>query len=438
MGLDEPQHFARAWSVSQGHLVSVREPGDRVGVLMSSCDWAFVGRLNHDVSNGVAPVTLRELTAPNPCPPGPLFVPHENTAVNSPLAYLPQAGAIAVTRGLGLSSLATYYAGRIAGLLLYVLLGTVALALAPRGRTFLFAVGVFPMSLVQAATYSADTAAIGCGLLLAALVLRALAPAAAGAGGGRTRRGGGLWVATVAVAVALSLTKNTLVVAAPVLLLVPTGWARSRRKEAVARAGSVGLCLAAAAGWYLAVRHVSLAALRVPGSIKPGVQARVLLRRPQRFVRVLFKTVTTRPQEQVTFRTTTWMFNPYRQRGSFAPPTWLAGVALLHLVVAGAADRGPRRALDRVGTLAARLPQAVLVVGMSIAVVSLWVTWTAVDSTVVEGIQGRYVLPFLPLLAITTALRHEEGERPRTTATILCALALLAALAVGVFLRYWH
>lgn len=441
LGLDEPQHFARAWSISRGDLLAVGERGGRVGNIMSRCEWAFVGRLYEPVITTDDPMTLRQLNAPNPCEAGAdVFVPHENTAVNSPVGYLPQAAALALARGLGLPTGVTFYAGRFAGLLLYVVLGTAALALAPRGRLYLFAIGVFPMSLLQAATYSADTAAIGFALLLAALVLRAVAgsgragrePDVEPSGWRRSRR----WVGPVAVAIALSLTKNTLVVAAAMLLLVPTTWARSRRSEVAARVGAVAACGLAAAGWYLMVRHVSLGPARAPLVLDPATQSRAMLTQPKWFARVLLTTATA--QAGGVLRTTAWMFNPYRRPGAGAAPTWLAGLAVAHLALAGAADWGRRRTLDLAGRLAALLPVAVLVGGFGLSVLALWVTWTQVGSPVVEGIQGRYLLPLLPFLAVSVAIaRHPARRRSIEGVTLLASVGLLAALGIAVWLRYW-
>ena len=93
-------------------------------------------------------------------------------SIYSPVAYLPQAAAIAAGRAFGLHPLALMYLGRVANLMVWIALGYAAIRAAPDlGRPLLLLL-LMPMSIFQAASLSADATTNGLAALLAAVVWR--------------------------------------------------------------------------------------------------------------------------------------------------------------------------------------------------------------------------------------------------------------------------
>lgn len=173
-GLDEPNHFFRAYSVTQGKVVTPI-PHGRAGVDIPACTYEFI---NNQYLIALHPTNYRFAdfwkTAPGCVHRAATFVPIENTAVNSPVSYLPVELAILPLRTFGAPAPVIFYAGRLAGLAAYLLLIYLAIRVAPRGRAVFFVIGLLPSALGLASGYSADGMTIGLALLSIALALRLL------------------------------------------------------------------------------------------------------------------------------------------------------------------------------------------------------------------------------------------------------------------------
>lgn len=87
------------------------------------------------------------------------------------LIYWPAALAVSACRLLGLGFVPTLYVGRLVNLALYLLLCTLAVKLAPFGKSIFAAVPLLPMSLHLAASFSRDCLTIGLYLFYTALCM---------------------------------------------------------------------------------------------------------------------------------------------------------------------------------------------------------------------------------------------------------------------------
>jgi hypothetical protein len=80
---------------------------------------------------------------------------------------------------------------------------------------------------------------------------------------------------------------------------------------------------------------------------------------------------------------------------------------------------------------------ALTVLGYCFAVVFIcFLVWTAINATQIDGVQGRYFVPALPVVALGTAALVRRGLSQRACATIaLAAAALSCAAAFQAVLR---
>ena len=94
--------------------------------------------------------------------------------ISYPFMVLPPAIGISIGRILNLNFLMTYYMGRLTNLLFYIGCIYFAIKKAPRFKLLLFMVGIMPMALHQAASYSYDSYINGMAMLLIAYILEAI------------------------------------------------------------------------------------------------------------------------------------------------------------------------------------------------------------------------------------------------------------------------
>ncbi len=85
--------------------------------------------------------------------------------------YWPSAIAVTICRLLGLGFVPTLYAGRLVNMALFVWLSTMAVKIAPAGKSIFAAVGLLPMTMHLAASFSRDALSIGLFLFFTALCL---------------------------------------------------------------------------------------------------------------------------------------------------------------------------------------------------------------------------------------------------------------------------
>lgn len=95
-----------------------------------------------------------------------------DAVTNVPLGYVASALGIAVGRLLHLGGGAVFYLGRIFNMAQYITLAYVAMRRIPFGKTVLFVISLFPMTLHLCASYSYDCMIIGVSMCFVAEIVR--------------------------------------------------------------------------------------------------------------------------------------------------------------------------------------------------------------------------------------------------------------------------
>ncbi|HSR23336.1 MAG TPA: DUF2142 domain-containing protein, partial [Candidatus Eisenbacteria bacterium] len=358
------------------------------------------------------------------------LVTFDNTAVYSPVSYLPQSIGLAVARRLGAPVPVLFYAGRLAALLGYLGLVSLALRIAPVGRSVIMAVALMPMSLVLGTQYSADGVTIAFSLLLVGAVVHCRWDPRA------TWRS---FLLAAAAAAALALCKSTYFVLAPLLLLVPTRLFPSSWSAHAARIGSLVIIALLAAGWYLQVRGNHPTGVIGGQGIDPGQQLVFIQHHWMWYGRFLLLTLFGPQTGYFTWpQFVSWVgFSRSPTAGLPSPPPLVmaAGVALLLVAYAREA---PRAVVLSAGTIArAALPVALVAVNTVLLVTVLYATLQRVgDSTL--WLQGRYLLPLAAAPVVSLLALGPPAERPRSVLPLAPLALLMFAYLVAKVPVYFY
>jgi hypothetical protein len=420
--LDEPSHWARAYTLSQGTVLAERR-GHDTGAQMPSCAVEYVGRVQGTADDAGPIPRGRFWTSPGGCDTT-VFVAYNNTAVYSPLPYAAPAAAIALTRAVGLPVPVQFYGGRLASLTVYLALVGAALCFASRCRLTIVVLGAMPMALLSASGYSADSVTLGLALLLGASVTRFLRTEAADTASRRP------FFVLIGCSLGLALCKPPYVLLAGLVLLVPPGVFNPPRRSRVVKAASLLAVGAVAAGWYAVVRDVPL--LR---EADRQAQLDHMLADPWSFVQAAYRGLLPYPNEWGLPRSlVSWVGN-FRSRPAGGPLVFALGATVL-IVSSYAAEAGrwvgspARRSPDRQTVARGVVPLVVAAVCTGAILVIEYLTFTPVGATTVGGVQGRYFLPLLVLPALTVAILREPP--PERAARTWCFAAGSALLLIGV------
>ena len=161
---DELAHFQRAFHCSQGKLYACKRDGRTGDILPSSLAETYVAivdRAEDDEQFKISWAKIEKARGISLDPQRQQFTAFANTALYSPVPYLPQSVAIWAARFGELSPLAMLYLARAANLIVYLLLAAAAVRLAPIHKWALALVALMPMSVYLAASLSADAMTLG-------------------------------------------------------------------------------------------------------------------------------------------------------------------------------------------------------------------------------------------------------------------------------------
>lgn len=312
---------------------------------------------------------------------------------NPPQLKLAPAIALLLGKALGLGAYPVFYLGRIFNLFYFILLSAFAIKISPIGKKTIAMVCLLPITLHLAASYSYDAGILGLAFLFTAAILRAIKQE--GMIGRRE-------AATIfVVGILLAPCKVIYSLLALLVFFIP-----SRRFSSSSRAlqFKIGLlvCMFAA---VIVLRITTLATmvgaagmtsdLSRDGQSGQAFTVALILSNPisslMMFVRTVFEM-----GDFYWFSMIGGTLGLFQ--GSISAPHYFAVVYIVLLLAAMQRSRDDGEVLDFRLRLCGI---AVCLLGFAAVIVSLWVGWTFTTDSVVQGVQGRYFLPLLPLLLLS-------------------------------------
>ena len=426
---DEIAHFHRAYAISEGHVIMERRDGV-TGALMPTSLQAITSvseNLPFHPEARQDRTRLRTMMAMPLDPTERTFIVVTGAANYAPIPYLPHLIGIWIGRLIGMPVLGVFWTARIFGLLGYCGIMALAIRLMPWGKRTLSLLALLPMALTEAVGISADSMTMGLTFLFCALVFRAFADSAF------VKEHTGIplstWVAFLLLSAALPLCKSLYILVLGLLLLLPFSGSSNGTPRQVRnlRLIGVGVCwLTAIAVFAIWNRMTSgLSALSQIDGVNAASQISGMIADPVAGAKVIFGSMWSQGKAHLLemigvlgwldTRLPMWMYLAYM--------VMLASLFLLD---------GPS-----CGWMA-RCWSGLLFLGISIAVfASLYMAWTRIGAPAVEGVQGRYFLPLMPLVAAAIGFRPSESRR-RYAAWLSGLVPFLLLLTLGVvYLRYW-
>ena len=430
-GPDESQHFLRAIGIAQGDVIpSMRNAAGHKGILLPLSfhrdfsvfdSWQSTDRGDRFSYRRV--FEAYRLDESEPIPPASqgerIFVPYAGSEGYSPAAYVPQAAAAALARAADLGFLPTFYLMRIAGFAAMSAVVAYAIALTPALRWAFVAIAMLPSSIYGRAVINADAAAFAYGLLIVAMFLRA---ASGAAGPGSWSRSG--WM----VLCALSKPPNLAFALLEGMRAAPKRMWRTPLTSALAVLPAIAAVVvwttvssADVASWRL----VELTG-RVPQEFEPAWKLRFMLAHPLDFPSALLGTLQSRNLVEYWRQ----MIGVLGLFDTVLRP-WIYSVVGLLLAATFVSPLGvAERAWCGLAAVITALAYCFAVV------LIFYLVWTPTRAAEIWGVQGRYFVPVLPLIAVAAAALLDRGPDPRITAALAIAAAVISgAGSIDAILR---
>ena len=311
----------------------------------------------------------------------------------TPVPYIPQAITAAVARLLNVRPLIIFYAGRVANVVAALAMIGISLRLASAFRTVIAAVALLPMTLFEFASWSADAMTIAASILFITLL--------------RSREDAAL-LGTTGIIVGLCK---------PAYFLTAL---LARRRVIVL----VVLCVFVATVAAFAYAHLAAYQQRTDLPIDPASQLRCVTSDPFHFLGVITKDL----------RRHCWWY----LEGTIAHlglsevtlPLVITWLELLMLVWVGISNGLAIDVRTRV------LMIAIFIVTSIGVMLSQYLIWSAICGDAIEGVQGRYFLPVLPLALLSMRIPAVRRAPPMALVVAVAAVANTIAL-FALVRRYW-
>jgi uncharacterized membrane protein len=329
-------------------------------------------------------------------------------SVKPPPAYLPQAIAIAIGRWMDAGPLMLLYLGRLANALVALTMLTWAVALIPIGRSMVMLFGLLPMAIYEYASLSPDATVITTAFLFVALALKAEL---------RTRWSPGDVILAAFCGLVFCSQKP---VYAPLLFVgLPMTMVRVRPNHTLlVHAILIPIVL----GGTLAWQWFSSQMLSVPEEVSVSGQLSFIAQHPLAYLQAM---------ADILWRAHFFYRSVVGNLGWFnvSLPTFAYGLPLLGFLLSTLAQPpgDPRLTGPAVAW------QLLLLLGaMALIMTAAYLFWNPVGSDMIHGVQGRYFLPLLALLAALWCSVVPTSRSRRVSLAPFLALAGIILVQQGI------
>ena len=331
--------------------------------------------------------------------------------ITYPLMYLPQAIGLTIGRCLQVNALILFYLGRIFNLLVYLLCIYFAVKVIPEKKELFFGIGMMPMAIHQAASFSYDAFTNGMAILWTALIFRAVRDEKA-----MNKREYYILLITGAL---LAPSKVGYAVLAGLLFLIPKKRFVFWGKQAAVWMIIFTMICTIAVFWLPSV--IQGKAVSVSGGELYSFTN--ILQHPLLVLEVLIFTI----EENIAnwwMETAGRIFSGY----SLEVPQMISITYLMLLFVLSLKKKGEQEQYISIRNRSV----AICIVVICILLVELveLMTWTKITSPEVDGIQGRYFIPIIPLIFLSLENRNIYRSSSMDERKLLCAMAFFQAYTI--------
>jgi uncharacterized membrane protein len=380
---DESEHFYKAIYLGEGHVLPVNE-GYGAGIYVPQSAFESIRTFQNLPLHPENKVDLRDIKS--------LLKVHFNEKYKvfmdmsgksiitySPVPYLASAVFIDVAKLLNPSPLILMYLGRLANLLVWILLIYKAIKIIPVHKWVLMFLALMPMTIFQGASLSADSFTIGLSFLLVAFILKLRFDEDL-----ITKRD--IYILFL-LSLMLALSKPVYVVLMALIFIVPASRFENKKKMFLTFTLLFGLVLTAATIWNILASGFYV-------SFQPQVsvqgQTEFILTEPFTALSAILNSLALNWKDYLL------MFVGNLGWGDTPLPFSLICIYVFMLILTAILDKSEVKIKFK-----DKLVFSLVFLSLFTSIFVLeYLTWTPVGKTVVDGVHGRYFIPIAPLLLL--------------------------------------
>jgi len=378
---DEYNHFYRSFQIAEGQLVAERQQNTIGGPLPRSLVVTSVGVSKDIPFHPENKQSLKDVLSLLNLPlqsQDRAFVSFPNTSLYSPIPYLPQAFGIAVGKAIGFSPIVLMYTGRIANLLVWVLLGWLSIKATPVLKWLFFLLALAPMSLFQAASLSADATTNGVSILLICIILKY------GLEDNKTVNTLNLCIIFF-LSLMLSVSKQAYFPITLLFLLIPVQKLGTKKRYFTSFALLLLLNTVGILVWSSLVKDLYVV---LQPQVSPKEQLMFIASQPLNLLKVIIDTFLQNGAIYTNqfIGNLGWLDTPL-------PPFFIGSYVTVLVLVSMVSNQKD----IEISYLQKFIVFTTFILNGILVCILLYLSWTPIGGDTVEGIQGRYFIPIAPL-----------------------------------------
>ncbi len=421
---DEYEHYYKSWDISNGNLIP-EKIGNKAGVSVPESVKIMTDNVyqkwKYYILNNQSMDMEYLLNFPLKSN-SDVFVDISKYAVvtYSPLPYLASALSITLGKLFDLSPLILLYLGRFGNLLLWLFIIFLAIRITPIFKWGFLAIALMPMTLFQAASLSADGIAISLSFLTIAIFIKLALD-------NNIKQITSKHIAVmVLITLLLSLAKMPYIMLILLFFLIPSKKFSGRTKMFKIFGLMFLIGVLVIAFWNFLVNGLYM-------PLDPGISIKdqlfYILHYPVDFIQTMLNTSSQYAGELPFVVVGNWAY------ANSPIPNLIYYISFFIILLVAAFDKG---------SFKINLKQRYIMLGLFLLVTGTifvleYLTWTYTGAPVIHGIQGRYLIPVLPLLFLTF---YEKSERTKNRLLVELMLSLFIILilskVVFIFINYYY
>ena len=406
---DEHAHFWRAYEIASGNIISrtINELPNSVTDLFMREDNSYPNKeINYETIQEKIGAELNE-DEKTPFAVGA-------TGSLTPISYIPQVIGVLIGRVLQLSPMIILYLGRLTNLLAYIALVFMAIKIMPseKWKLIIMMIALFPMSMNLAATVSPDTVILGTTLLAISYAMHL-----------KFETKEITYKHIILLGILCMIPTVCKIVYFPLCLLVlllPHEKFESKTKRIL----SWVIIFAIVFIPYLVLnRIVSLGDYEI--AIRTNMTEQILF------------TLSSIPRDFITLINTIYVeFSDYffEMIGGWNTIQILSIVLFIMLLIAMYKTEENEKKLTFTKTDKV-ICWVIFIIEVLGVVAAMYLGWTQAQQTVVEGVQGRYFLPIIPLICILLSKNKLEWKIKNKEMKYAIILIIIFVFVCGFSIR---
>lgn len=395
---DEHAHFWRTYEIADGNLISdIRNefPKSVEKMIIDEEGIYHIKDINYDSTREKFQYKLE------PEEKVPLAV--GATAGNSPLSYLPPLISTFIGIQLELKPIIMVYLGRICNVIAYSLLIYFSIRLMPKKKwkQMIGVIGLFPMCINLAASYSPDTTIIAVAIFMLSYVLHLKF----GERQVNVKDGIILGLSTVV----LMMCK---IVYAPMILLfflLPKNKFKNKKIRNIIFAFMIAIVILGNGIWKLVPRGAGATGV----STSATEQLYYTVADPMRTLGTFVNTIITLTPQYLM-----------EMVGGWNTPEIISVIllAFLVIIIMNEEEKEDKIKLEKKDKIVLGI---IAILEIILIFAGLYITWSRAHESIITGVQGRYFLPVLPLITLLLSQKKVKINVKNKEAKLLFIIILL-------------